>query len=392
MVGTISSLLLVWFIIRLYGVALQGEFVLIKSWIDLSVVIASFGMPQSFIYAINKLGVSWVELKKVTLKYIPFTIVVNVVSTYIWFEYVQQQSFLTILHYTFIAIGIASLTGFALLRGLYLTKNDSGKFAVITIAPNVLLLLSFLLLFICVDRIDISLMYLLSGALAFILVLIMLQSFDSTSYTSNMAIPWGSLFSNGFNVFAQSIFISLLPLGTYFLMTKLGFSSEEIGIFSVALYTYTLFTLPLNMVSPIFYNRWSVNYIRDVLEELLKVAKFGLVLIPILVIIYYLLPILLPFFLGEQVSAAVSPARLLLLSTLSLYFNNLLCCFFSSQGKFKLISYIFFIKIVFCFVFLILFSLYLVKSLDSIALAWLFTEVIVLCILLIFWGRCYATN
>ena len=39
MIGTLCSLLLVWLITNKYGVELQGQFVLIKSWIDLIVVV-----------------------------------------------------------------------------------------------------------------------------------------------------------------------------------------------------------------------------------------------------------------------------------------------------------------------------------------------------------------
>lgn len=158
MLGTISSLILVWLITRLYGTAVQGEFVLIKSWVDMLIVISGFGMPQSFIYAINKLGVSWEVLEKYTLRYIPIALVVNLLLTFIWFECIQPQSFLSTFNYVFVAIGISCLTGFTLLRGLYLTQNDGSKFALITITPNILLLLSFLLLFLlCRTHVDVTL-------------------------------------------------------------------------------------------------------------------------------------------------------------------------------------------------------------------------------------------
>lgn len=112
MIGTLSSLLLVWMIIRFYGASVQGQFVLIKSWIDLVVVSVSFGLPQSFIYAINKLNVSWEDLRQRTFIYIPIIWILGYVATYVWFEYFQSQKFLSILNYILIAVTIGNLTGF----------------------------------------------------------------------------------------------------------------------------------------------------------------------------------------------------------------------------------------------------------------------------------------
>lgn len=98
-VGTLSSLMLVWLITRFYGVSIQGQFVLIKSWVDLAVVVASFGFPQSFIYAINKLNVSWQKLEIFTMKYIFVVFLFSWLATFIWFESIQQQDFIDIYQY-----------------------------------------------------------------------------------------------------------------------------------------------------------------------------------------------------------------------------------------------------------------------------------------------------
>lgn len=395
MLGTISSLILVWLITRLYGTAVQGEFVLIKSWVDMLIVISGFGMPQSFIYAINKLGVSWEVLEKYTLRYIPIALVVNLLLTFIWFECIQPQSFLSTFNYVFVAIGISCLTGFTLLRGLYLTQNDGSKFALITITPNILLLLSFLLLFLlCRTHVDVTLMYFFSGALSLLFIANRLGVFRKKNSIDDIYhVPWGILFSNGFNVFVQSVFSSLLPLGTYFLMIHLGFSSENIGAFSIAVYTYIVFTLPLSMVSPIFYNRWSIDKdVNKVIEEFFRFVKLGVVLIPVLFVAYCLFPIVLPFVFGPQIIPAINSSKLLLISVLALYFNNLFGNFFLSQGLFKLISYIFIFKVLSCFLFIILFSLIFNKSLDMIALGWLSSEYIALFIYCLFWRGKWSCN
>ena len=285
MIGTLSSLLLVWMITRFYGISTQGQFVLIKSWVDLAVVFASFGLPQSFIFAINKLNISWQYLEKFTFRYIPVVFLICLFTTYIWFEYLQEQNFLDIYNYLYIALGIGGLTGFSLLRGLYLTKNDGNKFALVTIAPNILLFVTFLvILFLFKNQLNISLLYMISGVFSFTIVMTLLSEFRiNIKAVSVNEIPWKAMVGNGFNVFIQSIFASLLPLGTYWLMSKFGFNNSEIGVLSIAFYVYLVFTLPLAMVAPIFYNRWSNSKdIQFVKLELLRFVKFGLLLIPIL--------------------------------------------------------------------------------------------------------------
>ena len=394
MIGTLSSLLLVWMITRFYGISTQGQFVLIKSWVDLAVVFASFGLPQSFIFAINKLNISWQYLEKFTFRYIPVVFLICLFATYIWFEYLQEQNFLDIYNYLYIALGIGGLTGFSLLRGLYLTKNDGNKFALVTIAPNILLFVTFLvILFLFKNQLNISLLYMISGVFSFIIVMTLLSEFRiNIKAVPVNEIPWKAMVGNGFNVFIQSIFASLLPLGTYWLMSKFGFNNSEIGVLSIAFYVYLVFTLPLAMVAPIFYNRWSNSKdIQFVKLELLRFVKFGFLLIPILFIAYWLLPLVLPITFGNQVISSITPARLLLIATFALYYNNLMSCFLLSQGKFITMSITMIIKTVFCYLVMILTLATMGKSLNFVAISWVFSEILVF-ITLLFMVMKYANN
>ncbi|WDR01363.1 hypothetical protein PSQ19_11050 [Devosia algicola] len=52
--GTLSSFALLAVIARFGGPLLQGEYASLKAWIDFMVVIGQFGIPQGFIYVVNK--------------------------------------------------------------------------------------------------------------------------------------------------------------------------------------------------------------------------------------------------------------------------------------------------------------------------------------------------
>lgn len=386
MIGTLSSLLLVWMIIRFYGASVQGQFVLIKSWIDLVVVSVSFGLPQSFIYAINKLNVSWEDLRQRTFIYIPFIWILGYVATYVWFEYFQSQKFLSILNYILIAITIGNLTGFFLLRSLYLTKNDGNKFALISIMPNLSLFIIYLLS-LAVDKKgdSLSLVYMLSSLIALLFTGISLDKHKSADNISNKnPVPWKNIFSNGMNVFIQNIFGALMPLGTYWLMTKYGFNKEEVGVFSIAIYIYLMFTLPLAMIAPIFYNRWSNSKDFTVVKfEILRFCKIGIFLLPILLISYLLVPHILPIVFGKQVIPAIFSAQILLIATFALYYSTIFSCFLLSQGGFSVLSKSMILKVIICFVSMDIFLIFFDKSLVLIAFSWTISEVFMTSILLI---------
>lgn len=392
MLGTLCSLLLVWLITNKYGVEVQGQFVLIKSWIDLAVVAACFGLPQSFVYGINQLNVSLKQLEKFTIKYMFLVCLGSLIATYIWFEYIQLQNFLNNFNYLLVALGIAFLTSYNLMRGLFLTINDGSKFAYVTIAPAMALFFIFLVYSVLAQQpINFPLIYLISSFLAFYFVHFHLRNYNKPSTCLNYKdIPWRMLIDNGFSVFVQSLASTLLPLGTYWLMTKFGFDKREVGLFSIALYVYMVFTLPLNMVAPIFFNKWSkVKDINCVKNEVLKFAKIGVILIPVVLVFYWLIPKLLPVVFGSQVIEVIIPAKILLIAIVALYFNNLLTCFLMSQGHFKKISMIYVFKTFSCLTITILLIIKS-NSLNSVALSWVVTEYLILLILSLITWRKYA--
>lgn len=394
MLGTLCSLLLVWLITNKYGIEVQGQFVLIKSWIDLAVVAACFGLPQSFIYGINQLNISSEQLEKFTLRYIYIIFFGSLIATYIWFNYIQAQNFLSNLSYIFIASGVALLTGYNLMRGLFLTINDGSRFAYVTIAPAIALFFIFLVFyFLNQEYINFSLIYLISSFIAFCFVYFSLKNYNKVlGYSIYKNIPWRLLIDNGFSVFIQSLASTLLPLGTYWLMTEFGFSKKEVGLFSIALYVYVVFTLPLNMVAPIFFNKWSkINDINQVKNEVLRFSRLGIFLIPIICVFYWIVPKLLPIIFGSQVFEVLISTKILLLAIIALYFNNLLTCFLMSQGYFKQISIIYVCKTFSCLFITIFLITSISNSLNSIAVSWVITEYFILLILSLITWRKYAT-
>lgn len=388
--GTISSFLVVWIITNNYGLHTQGQFALIKSWVDLMIVLACFGLPQSFIYAVNKLNISAHYLKNFTLKYILTIILPIAFITYFWFIYVNKYEF-SFTDTFILGLAIAFLVGHALFRGLYLTQNDGKLFAIISALPALLLFLFTLINLIDKENLYLTYNYLLSGILSCLIVFVLLHA----EKKENHSIPWGDILKNGNSVFIQGIAITLLPIVTYWLMGRTGFSMLEIGIFNISIYIYLIFALPLNMVSPLFFNRWSkYTDIKKTAKELRLLLSISLLIIPLIILLYFLIPLAIPKIFGPEMIKykGIEAMQILIIASIPLYINNLLACFLGSQGLFKYNTYIYTIKTILCAILIYTLLTIYGKSILYIALSWVASDIVIATLLFIVTVRFLKAN
>ncbi len=375
--GTGSSLLLVFLITRYYGVAMQGQFAIVKSWIDVCVVVAFLGLPQSYVYAVNQLGVPLGKLKSASLKYLFIVFPIVLLVSFIWFLYSEKTINLSLIELLFMSGAITFLVGHGLFRGLYLTNNDGKVFAIISALPALLLFVCTLLNYQFFSySLYIQFNYFVSALLAFTCMLFLLRNYKSNnSHITEQIIPWGKIINNGLGVFVQSLALVLLPMLTYWLMLKYGFTQAQVGLFNIALYSYMIFALPLNMVSPIFFNKWSKIDNTDILNKEVNHFLFlGVVLLPILFILYYLMPTILVYAFGKQVTEAIKVSQILLLAMIPLYLNNILSCAISARGFFQSIAGITVIKMLFCIMCVFIFLNFGEIELENIAISWVMAD------------------
>ena len=389
MLGTISSFLVIWIITRKYGLDLQGQFAIIKSWIDLMIVIACFGLPQSFIFAINQLNISFEKLKIFSLRYMIVVSFFLIFITFLWFEYAQQVSFLEWTDYIYIGISIGLLTGRGLLRGLLLTQNDGWLFAILSALPAILLFLFILSNFLFYNLIlYLPLNYLLSSLFSFLCILYVINNIrNNHNDTLHPRNYWRKIVNNGMSVLIQGLSITLLPLSTFWLMGKFGFNHKQIGEFNIALYIYMMIALPLNMIAPIFFNKWSKLSDKNVLQkDIKKFGLLGLMGVPIVSFLYFSMPYFQTFIFGEEINDGIGASQILLFAALPLYFNNLLSCAIISCGYFNITAYLYSLKTIscltlMCFLFLINHTL----TILNVALVWVLSEYFLFIFLYLFY-------
>ncbi|MBE8597231.1 hypothetical protein [Xenorhabdus sp. BG5] len=375
--GTISLLLTTLFITKEYGIQAQGEFAVIKSWIDLLVAIFCFGLPQSFIYGINVLGINSYRLKTFSIYY-PFLIFPLVfLTTYIWLNNSNQLYYL---HSSiFLSAGICFLIGHSLIRGIFLTINDNKLFSLITAAPSILLFTTILTLY-KFNFFSFYISYLSAGLLSFVLIIILVRKIHLKSKNT---VPWKILLKNGNNVLLQSISSGLIPVITYWLMNKYGMNNKDIGGFNLSAYSYQIFSLPFSMIAPIFVNQWSkqkdLNIIRSNIRKLLK-TSFCILLISTLTAIF-LLPIIIETILGKNLLFIIQSSRILLFSATPLFINTVLAGLLISKGFFSYNMKGYALKTIFVIVTLIILFEFRLVSLQSVSFSWILGDLILMFIL-----------
>lgn len=380
-IGTISSFFAVWIITNRFGLSVQGQFAIIKSWVDLCVVVLGFGLPQSFIYAINKLKVSPYYLKRIVLRYLILYLILATLLTFFWFEVFQKSLYLAYIDYIYIGGGIVGLIGHALFRAILLTLNDGKVFSLISILPAVFLLFTILIFFfINEDFLNLGLSYFFSGVLSFLIVFLILKKLMHSRLIEDSFIPWKDMLFNGFGVFLQSVAILLFPLLTYWVMEVFDFTKEDIGTFSISVYTYIILVIPFSMVAPLIYNKWSKRTVELINKELYFYSKFGIAIILAVCVLYFLIPFILPKIFGNSIKDNLLISQVLLFSAIPYFFNSLLGCALLSLGRFRVIAFSYISKTTISVILLVLFLLY-DTSLLSVSFSWLFSEFTLLVLL-----------
>lgn len=376
--GTVASFSVIWLITNFYGIEKQGEFAILKSWVDFLVVMFCFGMPQSIIYSINKLNTSTKEIQKFSIIYSFF---VFLIATLIFSYKYKNLEIVNSIEVVGLGMSIGFLVGFYLFRGIFLTRNDGKIFAFITALPAVSLFLITLLNVISNKDLFMEKNYLVSTCIPYFIMIYLLCNSKKNGREN---IDWSVLIRNGTSVFFQALSITLLPVITYWLMGDYGMSKSAIGGFNISIYIYQAFVLPLNMIAPIFYNKWSqLNSDSLIKKDLFKLLRFGLLIIPLSLVINFVANQLAPLIFGQQIKFALPSIHILLMSAFPLFVINLLTCVLLSKGFFKQNSVVYIFKTLCCSFFMYMVLRFGSESskLELVAFSWLLSDIIVLIVL-----------
>jgi O-antigen/teichoic acid export membrane protein len=254
--GYMSLFIVVWAVGHRLGPEAQGRFSVMKSFVDLMVTVLLFGFPQSFIYGINRLGVTRGRLARLSLLYGG---VVCLVLLLVLAAMQQLGSDLlslptSALGSALVALTIGGLVAHGLLRGILLTIDDHWRFSLLTSFPALALCIVSVAL-LALGRFDPAAAYSAVGIISLVAAVLMIRS--CLSEKSGRRVPWKDLAVNGGSVFVQSALMALQPFLTLSLLQHYGNGYQAAAFFSLATYANQAVLVPLTMTTPLLFNRWS---------------------------------------------------------------------------------------------------------------------------------------
>ena len=332
-IGPLLSFFTIFLIAKIGGAEIQGRYASITAWINLVVVIGTFGFPQSFIYLINKLNISPKVLFHLSYYYSLGFIILLVPIVLILFN---QNLLDTIVisnsgQIIILSVPITILTFHGLLRGIYLTHNQSILFGTFSILPACLLFV-FILIGILLNNYNFQLIYLFSSIPVLLIALVLIKSVlkNLEKYTLKN-FPWAALFNHGTNSFLQALFFALQPIIAYWFINKYIGSILEIGYFNLGLFLVQGFLVPISMVAPLLFEHWTKNEDQNVIAKFTNLKIFVIELL-IGGTIAFLLNYLIPIVFGSEYIPSVRIAQILLFITPVVFHIRILMPAIHSKG------------------------------------------------------------
>ncbi|MET3134746.1 O-antigen/teichoic acid export membrane protein [Oxalobacteraceae bacterium GrIS 1.11] len=379
--GTGCSLLTVFFLARWYGPGVQGQFAQTKAWVDLLVVIGCFGFPQGFVYVINKFKCPPRTLIIWSCVYACVFAAAATLLTAAAIEqvdYVASNLFQRFSMALVFGLSAAALVLISLWRGIYLPHNDGWRFSGLTIVPAVALFLAMMLVLALKPSIEPALWakaYALSAALACLVAAWLIFPLYRNDRSPAIAIPWRSLLTSGTSVFVQGLTMAIQPVLTFWLMRRYGASNAQIGWFNIAVMGYQAFGLPLAMVTPILFNRWSkANSVPHIRAEYLRLLRTSMRFLFPFIALAVLAAQLLPFILNREYEKAVFPAQILLFAVYPLFLARTAAPLLFSQDAFARSTHAYLLRLLVSAALLFIFLVFGMAPQMAAALAWLLAE------------------
>lgn len=315
-IGPASAFLTVFVIARLGGPADQGQFAQLKALVDLMVALGCFGFPQGFVYVVNKLGASASALARWSRLYaaafVPVALLAAVGAQRL--GYLGGGGAAGLGSVAVVTVAAALLVLHGLWRGLYLTHSTGGSFAVFTILPAVALLALVLAAMLAGwPRFDwlILLSTLPTVLVAAVMMRPVLGGGGPAGYRGQ---PWGPLLTNGLHSFVQAMLMTLQPLAAYGLVRLHGGDTRDVGLLNVGLFLVQALTVPITMVSPLLFARWTSVADHGLIERLRAVTGRALGLGAAAGVVLALATVVVvPLVFGADYGGAVRPAQAMLL-------------------------------------------------------------------------------
>lgn len=380
-IGPGLAFLIVFLLAKFFGPNVQGSFAKFKAFVDFIVGIGTFGFPQSFVYLINKLNVPprRLALLSLTYSFISILLTLGIITTFIYFDYIDINAFNNSkVNVLILSVICCVLILQQLWRGVYLGYNSGLGFAFLSILPPVFL---FFAVIISVYRLSFTPFnaYFIASVPIFIIIwLVMLPILKQKNLNPGVALPWMELWRHGTHAFLQSLVVILQPIIAYWLIKRYIGQDREIGFFNVGLFFIQGFIVPIGMVSPLLFERWTKSTnISGLLQKFQKLTPKLLVADIILGLflsgsIYIIIPILF----SRQYLASILLSQILLFTVPLMLHGRVILPAIHAGGYPNLNTHSGFIRIITFFLIAFGFIHFNNLNLVKLAVSWSVAEVI----------------
>lgn len=379
-VGPGLAFFTIFLLARFYGPSVQGSFAKFKAFVDLIITIGTFGFPQGFVYLINRLKVSprLLAIRSVIYSAGYILLALVLIDVFIFIGYIDKGFLNENLIYTLLLSVVCSILVLQQMwRGVYLVYDAGQKFALFSILPAAFL---FFAVLICVFSSSFSPInaYLLSAApvlvIATIMILPVIKQNDSAYVT---VIPWRELWRHGIHASLQSLAVILQPIIAYWLIKKYIGGEQNIGFFNIGLFFIQGFVVPIGMVSPLLFEKWTKS--EDISEILKKFKSFtGKLLIADAILGLCLagaVAIIIPLLFSKQYQSSILLSQILLFTVPLMFHGRIVLPAIHANGFPNLNTHSGFIRVVSFLTVALIFILFSKLDLVKLAISWSIAEI-----------------
>lgn len=236
------------------GLAAQGEFALLRSWNDVLVMVAVFGLPQGLLHMQYREDVPAAALQRWIARYLRSLSAVALAAValsmlWLWVSPVPHLGQVAVL-----AAALPFAAAHQLWRSLALKGAGVVAYAVVTAAPALLILVGLAVLVLANWNSGFEWVLWVAYALCAVLARCVLRRVRDVAAEPrrwSTAPLWTASLQTG----AQGLLIALLPAALLSVPGALGASLAEIGIVSLGFQLYQVFGVVATCVVPLLYDR-----------------------------------------------------------------------------------------------------------------------------------------
>jgi O-antigen/teichoic acid export membrane protein len=254
-VGVLLSFATVILVARWGGAATQGVFFTYKTLVDFLTASILFGLPQAYVFVINKGKATVNGLALLTLLYSAGSVLIAiiVISIQINTYFLPHTSLFAIL---ILSAGVGGYVLHGLARGIILTQTAAWVFSMFSVAPAVVLLLTIIFQF-SNERLSFPTALGVTGLVSGFAGAVWLSRISQLHLRDLKKLPYPEIVTQSLHTFIQSSLFAAQPVLTLAMLRARSATDADIGNFSIAITAFAAINVVVSVTAPVLFNRWS---------------------------------------------------------------------------------------------------------------------------------------